>query len=104
MFQRDDIDWPNGEPIPQSIDEALALGWVPNGGESDFSDDERTETGTVSMSKELGNVDLSLSIPYRAERTYGKPCNHRAFVETINGRNVRDCLAQVRGGRHGRAN
>jgi hypothetical protein len=102
MFQRDYIDWPKDEPIPQSIEEALALGWQASGGESEFSDDERIETGTVTFTKKLGNVNLSLNVPYRAERTYGKAVNHKACVETIDGRSVRDYLAT--GGRRGHAN
>ena len=94
MFRRDFIKWPKNEPIPQSIEEALALGWNVDGSGSEVSDDERVETGTATLKKKLGNVDLALDIPYRSEITYGQPSNHRAFIETINGCPVRELLAK----------
>jgi hypothetical protein len=75
------VDWPETEPIPQSMEEALTLGWrVDGSAEGRMSDDELFETGTMDLIKDLSMLQLYLKIPFHAVLTYGKPQNASAFV------------------------
>jgi hypothetical protein len=75
------IDWPETEPIPQSIEEALALGWQVDGSsDNEMSADERVETGHVVLVKDVGMLGLLLKIPFRAEFSYGTPFGAEALV------------------------
>ena len=71
MARVHDVNWPESEPIPQSIAEALALGWVVDGDWSQSSEDELTRTGVAEVTKTGGMVGLCLEIPFRAEYHYG---------------------------------
>jgi len=75
------VDWPESEPMPQSMEEALALGWIVEGTSgATISGDERIETGTVDLAKDVGMLGPSLRIPYRAEYTYGQPHSAVALI------------------------
>jgi len=82
MFMSDRrIEWPKNEPIPQSMEEALKLGWKVDTSESTASEDERVAIGTVSLVKEVGTVKLYLEIPFQSNITYGKPFNAKSFID-----------------------
>lgn len=60
---------PDKEGLPQNIEGLVAQGWEPTGGDSNFSDDQKTETGTVQFVKD----DEIINVPFTANRAYGKP-------------------------------
>jgi hypothetical protein len=75
------VDWPVDEPIPETMEQALALGWQVEGhSRSKISEDERIETGNMDLTKNLGMIGLHLQFPFRAEFSYGKPQNAKAIV------------------------
>ena len=74
------VNWPDTEPIPQSMEEALALGWKVTGYGGSVSDDERVQTGKMELVKDAGMLRLLLEIPFRAEFRYGKPYTPRAVI------------------------
>jgi hypothetical protein len=75
------VDWPAGEPIPETMEQALALGWEVEGeGRQEVSKDERLRTGNMDLSKRLGTIQLRLRFPFRAEFSYGKPHSAKAIV------------------------
>jgi hypothetical protein len=79
------VSWPDTEPIPQSMEEALALEWTVVGyGGGEMSDDERVQTGNMELVKDAGMLRLLLEIPFRAEFSYGKPYTPRAVIPVPN--------------------
>jgi hypothetical protein len=78
------VQWPESEPIPQNLEEALANGWEITGSSASASDDELTQEGTADLYKQIGMVELNLRIPFRAAITYGRPCEPKAIVEISN--------------------
>lgn len=80
-MKRRDTSWPENTSLPRSIEELLAQGWEACGGSSESSDDGRIETGTEHFIKKVGDVELSVAVPYQAERIYGKPFDPRAVIE-----------------------
>lgn len=67
-----EVNWPAGEPIPQSMKEALELGWEICGGNGG-GPDEFSETGETWLRKTVGTLALHLTVPYRAKISFGKP-------------------------------
>jgi hypothetical protein len=76
------VDWPEGEPVPRSVEEALAMGWEIDAGSSTFSEDGRTVTGYYQLTKEVGMVFLTLTAHFEAVYTFDKP---RDPVVTVDG-------------------
>lgn len=65
---------PQTSAIPQSMEEALRVGFEICDEESSPSADELTRKGTISMKKEAGpGLDLYISIPFIARYEYGEP-------------------------------
>jgi hypothetical protein len=79
-FDRKQVEWPAGEKIPETIEEALDLGWEVLSSDSLVSEDEKTAEGTASLRKEIGLIWLHLEVPYRSTITYGKPQKPKATV------------------------
>jgi hypothetical protein len=76
-----DVNWPDSEPIPQNMEQALALQWeIIGSGVDQRSDDERTQSGNIELKKYVGMLELYLEIPFRAEYTYGQPHSASAIV------------------------
>jgi len=74
-----EVNWPAGEPIPQSLKQALKLGWEVSGGSGDGPDDF-TEIGEAWLHKTVEGIALHLTVPYRSKIKYGKPHTPRARV------------------------
>lgn len=79
-FHREQIDWPEGEPMPESMEEAIGMGWEQHDTDSVFSDDGLVETGAVLMVKDLGDKELWAKFPFRSERVYGGRSYMRAIA------------------------
>lgn len=77
------IQWPEDEPIPQSPEEAIRLGWKE--GQSAHLDVAKGH-GTVEFWKNIDDPHhrgrsvalLRFQIPFTATLTYGPPCEMRA--------------------------
>jgi len=72
------VNWPAGEKVPASMDEALKRGWTVTNDDISATDGERSMTGVYLMEKTVGRRRLSLEIQYRAEFTFGKPFGAQA--------------------------
>jgi hypothetical protein len=82
-WSRDKVPWPAEEPIPASIEEALAIGWELGGFFVEPCDEnEFVSEGTADLRKTVGMIELYLKIPVRQVLTYGKPYAPDAIVET----------------------
>jgi hypothetical protein len=77
------VAWPEGEAIPRSVEEALALGWKVEGENSSVSDDERTTIGTATLRKTVGLLTLYLDVPVRTEVFYGQPESPVAIIGQV---------------------
>jgi hypothetical protein len=75
------VNWPVGERIPQTLEDALELGWEITGSEGTGAD-EYEETGEAHLKKTVGALCLSFSIPYRATIEYGEPHTPKARIIT----------------------
>jgi len=67
----EEIRWPKGAEIPRTMKEALADGWEVDGSECGGS--EYLEIGLKVLRKFVGEVELHISVPYRARHAHGKP-------------------------------
>lgn len=67
-----EVCWPAGEPVPQSLKEALALGWEISGGDGG-GPDEFSETGEIWLHKTVGMLALHITLPYQSTISFGKP-------------------------------
>jgi len=77
---RHHVSWPENEPVPQSVEEALAMGWEMDGVYLAY-DGERKHAGTALLWKNVGPYELSLDVPFRAEYTFGKPHSPVAIID-----------------------
>lgn len=77
---RNEVNWPQDEPVPQSMEEALVLGWELDSENVESSDDERTRSGTAVITKDVGLCMLKMTVPLKAEYTFGVPANPRAVL------------------------
>ena len=78
---RHHVSWPEKEPIPQSVEEALAMGWELDGEYQTAYDGERSHTGTAWLWKNVGPYELSMDVPFRAEYTFEKPHSPVAIID-----------------------
>ena len=84
------INWPTGEKIPQSLEEAVKSGWEITCMEGNAYDmavaaggnDDESEFGEATMRKTVDGHRLYLKIPYWAAYTYGKPHTPKAHAFT----------------------
>jgi hypothetical protein len=84
------VNWPESEPIPESLEEALALGWQIEGiWDNEMSRDQCVQTGYLDVTKDVGMLGLCLKIPFRAEFSYGKPCIRHALICVTDAEPVR---------------
>ena len=84
ILRRECVQWPKTEPIPRTIEEALALGWEITDEHATVSADELTMEGTANLSKTIDLLELYLTIPFTAIKTYGQPFDPKAEVEISN--------------------
>ena len=68
ILRRECVQWPKTEPIPRTIEEALALGWEITDEHATVSADELTMEGTANLSKTIDLLELYLTIPFTAMR------------------------------------
>ena len=81
-------DWPKGEKIPRSLEEAVKSGWKITCMEGNTYDmavaaggnDDESEFGEATMQKTVDGHRLYLKIPYWAAYTYGKPHTPKAHA------------------------
>jgi len=60
--------------FPESMEEALAMGYYVDGAKETSSGDELVREGIAFMKKEIGpGLTLNISIPFKARYEYGKP-------------------------------
>ena len=79
---RHHVSWPENErPIPQSVEEALAMGWEMHFEYHTAYDGARSHTGTAWLWKNVGPYELSMDVPFRAEYTFGKPHSPVAIID-----------------------
>lgn len=76
-----EVNWPAGEPVPQSLQEALDAGWEISGGNGG-GPDEFSEVGEMWLRKTVGMLALQLTIPYRSSITFGTPEKPTARIIT----------------------
>jgi len=69
------IQWPESEPVPQSREEAIQLGWVEY---PPVCLDTAKGCGTISFYKEIDDVLLRFEIPFTATLLYGSPSKMEA--------------------------
>ena len=78
QITRRPLGWPESEPIPQTLEEALAAGWEISGHDDiKMSEGEASETGVVSLMKDYMLSVLWIEFPYRATYAYEKARNPR---------------------------
>jgi len=70
---RREIEWPAYEPIPNTLEEALANGWEILGSDIDSQPEDTLQTGEVILKKCVGRLELHLSVPYVARYTFDRP-------------------------------
>jgi len=73
-----EVNWPTGEKIPATMDEALERGWGVCTDDVTAVDGERSATGVYTIEKTVGRRRLTLKIRYRAEFTHGRPFDPQA--------------------------
>lgn len=68
------VPWPEKELVPNSLDQALSLGWGICGdeGEGDFNwettaSETATKTGEFYLEKKVGNIYLRITVPFTAK-------------------------------------
>lgn len=70
--------WPETEPMPNSIEGALELGYKPTGSFSDG--DLCNEKGDLQMSKKIGGIEFRINVPFAKVARYDTPRNCEAFI------------------------
>jgi hypothetical protein len=66
---REKAEWPAGEVVPKSPEEARQLGW----NTSAATVDPLGGTGTTNFWKHVGDLNLSVSLPVAAKLAFGEP-------------------------------
>lgn len=85
-MSRREVEWPADEPIPNTLEEALAMGWQAVGLDTTSRYEDSFQTGYVELSKKIKvagmEFEFLLDVPYTARFTFDRPGQPAVWEDT----------------------